>query len=130
MHGKSGDRSSMISYDEFAKMYETIPGEPEFEICFFDHANTYMIIKYDDHVSFQRCGVSDGSGEFDYSSLSELYQTTTVDGICLKDEWDYIQTIIADSMYDLSIPEELSGFIKFRNSLSDERISGVSTDWL
>ena len=104
--------------------------EPEFEICFFDHANTYMIIKYDDHVSFQRCGVSDGSGEFDYSSLSELYQTTTVDGICLKDEWDYIQTIIADSMYDLSIPEELSGFIKFRNSLSDERISGVSTDWL
>ena len=105
MHGKSGDMSSMISYDEFAKMYETIPGEPEFEICFFDHANTYMIIKYDDHVSFQRCGVSDGSGEFDYSSLSELYQTTTVDGICLKDEWDYIQTIIADSMYDLSIPE-------------------------
>ena len=120
----------MISYDEFAKMYETIPGEPEFEICFFDHANTYMIIKYDDHVSFQRCGVSDGSGEFEYSSLSELYQTTTVDGICLKDEWDYIQTIIADSMYDLSIPKELSGFIKFRNSLSDERISGVSTDWL
>jgi hypothetical protein len=51
MHGKSGDRSSMISYDEFAKLYETIP-------------------------------------------------------------------------------EELSGFIKFRNSLSDERISGVSADWL
>lgn len=104
----------MISYDEFVRLYETVQGEPEFEIYFNGLEKIYMIIKYEDHVSFQRCGTYDGSGEFDYPSLSDLYQTSSVDDICLKDEWENIQTIIADSTYDLSDPEELSSFIKSR----------------
>jgi len=30
-----------------------------------------MIIIYDDHCSFQRCGYKDGSREYDFSSLDE-----------------------------------------------------------
>ena len=70
--------------------------------------NEYMIIKYNNHVSFQRCGVHNGSGEYDYPSLQELYQTITVDGICLYDRWNMIETIIADSTFILSIPEEMN----------------------
>ena len=100
----------MISFEEFLKLYNSVPGEPEFEIRFRDVKAVYMVIKFDDHVSFQRCGVNDGSGEYDYPSLQELYQTVTVDGICLKDSWDTIETIIADSAFDLSVPDEVEAF--------------------
>ncbi len=105
----------MISFDEFQGLYDEALGEPEFEICFTGKTETYMIIKYDDHVSFQRCGVDDGSREYDYPSLEELYQIESVDGICLKDKWDTIETIIADGMYDLSISEEFEDFKKYRD---------------
>ena len=59
----------------------------------------YKTIKYDDHVSFQRCGVNNGSGEYDYPSLHELYQTVTVDDKCSKESWSMIETIIADSTF-------------------------------
>lgn len=91
-------------------MFNSIPGEPEFETFFRDSKNEYMIIKYDDHVSFQRCGVYNGSGEYDYPSLQELYQTITVDGICLYDRLNMIETIITDSTFNLSIPEEMNSF--------------------
>lgn len=100
----------MISFEEFTLLFDSIPGEPEFEILFRDTKKEYMIIKYDDRVSFQRCGAYDGSGEYDYSSLQELYQTVSVDGICLKDCWNRIETIIADSTFDLSIQDELASF--------------------
>ena len=100
----------MISFEEFTLLFDSIRGEPEFEILFRDTKKEYMIIRFDDHVSFQRCGAYDGSGEYNYASLQELYQTITVDGICLKDSWNTIETIIADSAFDLSIPEELASF--------------------
>ena len=105
----------MISFEEFTNLYNAAKGEPEFEICFLNQRKTYMIIKYDDHVSFQRCGSDDGSGEYDYPSLEVLYQTESVDGIRLMDKWDSIETIIADGMYDLSIQEELDSFKVFRD---------------
>ena len=53
----------MLSFEEFTSIYDAAQGEPEFEIYFMNQAKTYMIIKYGDHVSFQRCGANDGSGE-------------------------------------------------------------------
>ncbi len=102
----------MIDYEAFKRLYHSIPGEPEFEIFFRGNQTSYMIIKYDDHVSFQRCGVEDGSGEYDYPSLEELYETDSVDGVCLKDVWGNIDTIIADSTFDLSLRDELKEFMR------------------
>ena len=100
----------MISFDEFRKLYNAVPGEPEFEITFSDLEKEYMIIKYDDHVSFQRCGYNDGSGEYEYPDLDTLFQAKSVDGICLKDCWNSIETIIADATYDLSLPSEFEDY--------------------
>ena len=46
----------MISIDEFEKIYNLIPGEPEFELWFDEDGPSYMIIKYADCATFQRCG--------------------------------------------------------------------------
>ena len=99
----------MIGFEDFSQVFGSAQGEPEFEIYFKGLEKTYMIIKYDDHVSFQ----SDRSGEVNYPSLQELYQTVSVDGICLKDKWNDIDTIIAEAMFDLSLPEDLADFVEF-----------------
>ena len=97
----------MISFEEFNALYDSIQGEPEFEIIFDNTDKTYMIIKYDDHVSFQRCGIHDGSGEIEYPNLMNLYYAKSVDDICLNKEWGKIKTIIADDSFDLSLPSDL-----------------------
>lgn len=61
--------------------------EPEMSMTFRGKESEYMIIGYPGHVSFQRCGYSDGSGEFDYASLDELFDAELIDGICLKKDW-------------------------------------------
>jgi len=91
----------MITFDEFKLIYESAPGEPEFEIYFYDKEKSYMIIKYNNCVSFQRCGITDGSGEIYYPNLTVLYNTELIDGICLCDCWDDIETIIFNSTFDL-----------------------------
>lgn len=103
----------MIKYEVFKELFYETPGEPEFEIIFQGIKNTYMIIKYDDHVSFQRCGTDDGSGEYEYSGLEELCETKSVDGICLTDYWERIETIIADGTFDISLPDEIEDFKRF-----------------
>ena len=85
----------MISYLDFKIIFNAIDGEPECEIYFKGSDVTYMIIKYDGYVSFQRCGyVVEGSGEFTYKSLDDLYHSILVDGICLEKDWDKIETML------------------------------------
>ncbi len=94
----------------FKVLYDAVPWEGEFEFFFSDTDKTYMVIKYDDHVSFQRCGAGDGSGEYSYDSLMELFKTESVDGICLEKDWDKITAIVADATYDITDEEELSDY--------------------
>ena len=69
--------------EQFKELYNKLEGEPEFKIYFSNHSNVYMIIKYSAKVSFQRCGVSNGSGEFYFDSLNSLFAANTIDNICL-----------------------------------------------
>ena len=75
--------------NEFIKM----DFEPELSLCFRGNESEYMIIGYADHVSFQRCGYYDGSGEIEYKTLDELFETELIDGICLKRDWNKILDI-------------------------------------
>ena len=43
-----------MTFEEFKALYDDISSEEEYEFFFSDTDKTYMIIKYDDHVSFQR----------------------------------------------------------------------------
>ena len=42
----------MIDFTSFKKIYDSIKGEPEFEVCLNNTTDTYMIIKYSNEVSF------------------------------------------------------------------------------
>jgi len=76
------------SFDEIKLMLnEMIAEGNEPELSLFMYGKEYMLIGFTDRYSFQRCGYSDGSGEFYYSTLDDLYNSVTVDGILLKRDW-------------------------------------------
>ena len=65
--------------------------ESELRLCFHDNPNEYMIIIYDDHCSFQRCGAPEEiSGEYNFESLDELYKALQIDGIVLERDWEKV----------------------------------------
>lgn len=81
--------------------------EPELSLCFRGNESEYMIIGYADHVSFQRCGYYDGSGEIDYKILDELFESELIDGICLKRDWNKIVDIwCSPSMIDFEFKKD------------------------
>ena len=104
----------MISYEEFKRIYNIIPGEPEISIYLKN--KQYMIIKYEDYVTFQRCGINDGSGEIKYQTLDELYNSKSIDNIYLKEDWYLIEDIIIDEIYSVTYDkEEIEELLKHYN---------------
>lgn len=105
----------MVTYEDFAIIYDRWSGEPEFEFRFEGSDEEYMLIKYADHASFQRCGAwdengnydGDGSGEYGYTSLDALYHADLIDGIRLDRDWPRITEIVAGSAFYLSLPEHV-----------------------
>lgn len=103
----------MISFLKFKEIFDAIsPGmEPEITLSFLNRRSEYMIIKYNDRVTFQRCGTkSEQSGEISFGSFEELYNARTIDGICLKTEWNDISGIVFDSMLDIDDSEGIMRF--------------------
>lgn len=99
----------IISYEKFLEIFN-LPLYAEYEFYFSDTDETYMLIKYEDKISFQRCGYGNhGSGEFYYQNFEELYISNTVDDICLKDIWEKIKVIIVDTIFE--IPEDIDDII-------------------
>ena len=81
--------------------------EPELSLCFRGNESEYMIIGYADHVSFQRCGYYDGSGEIDYKTLDELFEAELIDGICLNRDWNKVVDIwCSPSMIDFEFKKD------------------------
>ena len=66
-----------------------------------------MIIKYEDYVTFQRCGYDDGIGEIIYGSLEELFKDDMLDDICLERDWEKIDCIVVDTTWNLLLPEDV-----------------------
>ena len=67
-----------------------------------------MIIKYDNYLTFQRCGnIQEQSGEIKFNTLDELYNSKTIDNIILKEEWHNIEDILFDSISVIDNKEEI-----------------------
>ncbi len=84
----------MYHFEEIKKLLQiSIEKGYEAEFRIYLYGKEYMIIIYDDHCSFQRCGYKDGSGEQNYSSLDQLYTAKQVDNIILEKDWKNIDNL-------------------------------------
>lgn len=88
----------MINFETFKKLYDTIPGEPEFELYFNDKKDTYWIIKYSDYVTYQKSSLN--ASEIKYDNLDELYNAN------LKDSWQNITDIVIDTTFSIKDDKE------------------------
>lgn len=80
-----------FTFDEIKEILnKMIADDIEPELSLFMYSKEYMIIGFKDRCSFQRCGFNDGSGEFFYDTLDDLYNATTIDDIILKRDWSDI----------------------------------------
>ena len=79
-----------VTFEIFEKVFNKLEGEPE--ITLYINNDKYMIIKYSDHVSFQKIGTG---SEIDYNNLKDLYESE------LKNEWVNIKDIIIDDTFSL-----------------------------
>ncbi len=96
------EEPGMLSIEEFKKLYGTLGGEPEFEFAFEGRDCAYMVIRYDNHASFQRCGYKDGSGEINYADFDSILQSDLIDGINLKRDWRCVCDIVVNSTISLA----------------------------
>ncbi len=64
--------------------------EAELRLIFKNKSNEYMIVIYDDHCSFERCGSIDEQTIADYKTLDEMYKAQQVDDIILERDWNNI----------------------------------------
>ncbi len=80
-----------VTFELFEKVFNKIEGEPE--ITIYINNDKYIIIKSDDHVSFQKIGTG---SEIDYINLKVLYQKE------LKENWNNIKDIIIDETFSFN----------------------------
>ena len=98
----------MITFEEAKKMISALAEYGDVEFCITLDGQEYMIIQYEDHCTFQRCGYNTGSEEFPYPTIDDLYEAIIVDGICLKECWKQIEfmTIDGNAIDDFSYIEK------------------------
>ena len=88
----------MINYNKFKELFEKLDSNrnPEIEIIFKYRKDSYVLIKFNNKVKF-------GNSEkaIDYTNLDELYNSKTVDGITLKEEWNSIEDILLDMTFSV-----------------------------
>ena len=99
----------MISYLKFKEIFDnmTFDREPEIEIYFKSRKNPYLIIKYEEFVTFQRCGLKEEqSGEIRFETLENLAEAKTIDDIVLKDDWEDIEDILFDCNFSVISDKE------------------------
>ena len=87
-----------LTFDEVKKLLllsiNEFDCEAELSLTFADRPDDYMIIIYEDHCSFQRCGrTEECSGEYSYATLDELYRAQLIDNIILERDWNKIKDI-------------------------------------
>ena len=61
--------------------------EAELRLKFAGRPYEYMIIIYDDHCSFLRCGTGEQWGVRCFASIDALYRAEQIDGIVLERDW-------------------------------------------
>lgn len=96
----------MLSCDEFKAILERLKPGAEIEIWTKGMTDSYMIIKYRDNVSFQKCGYP----PFDvseYGSFDELLDEATIEGTAIRQMWDKIGDIVVNNTFSMNVDDDI-----------------------
>ena len=83
----------MITYNQFKKLFNNLKHETEREI-YFKNNEQYMIIKYDNYLTFGKENASKEKIK-KYSSIDKLYNSF------LNEKWNEITDILIDTTFSV-----------------------------
>ncbi len=83
----------MISFETFSKSFDLL-GCCEIELIFDNTNETYIIVKYDDYVTFVRCG--EETEEIPFKSFDELVSTKTIDDLLIIEDGKHVKDFIIE----------------------------------
>lgn len=88
----------MIDYKKFKELFEILDSNraPEIEITFKNRKDNYVLIKFNNKITF-----GNSLKAFDYQDIDELYNSKTVDNIILKEDWNNIEDILIDMTFSI-----------------------------
>lgn len=89
----------MITYEKFKELIDALDASrgPEIEIIFKNKKDSYVLIKFNNKITF-----GNSQKSFDYLDVDELYNSKTVDNIILKEEWHNIEDILIDMAFSVN----------------------------
>lgn len=93
----------MITYEKFRELFNMLENNRacEIEIYFTNKSNYYMLIKYQDYLTFGVCGESKNFSLYKFATLDELYNSEDIKEINLRENWQYLDDIIIDSSFSV-----------------------------
>ena len=101
----------MINYEQFKNLFALLESGTEIEFYLKDSFDVYMIVKQTDFIIWGKCSPQSTITKF--SSLDELYNAKTIDGICLKKDWKNVRDIVLHASYSvIEEKEELEKMYK------------------
>lgn len=89
----------MITYEKFKELIDALDASrgPEIEIIFKNKKDSYVLIKFNNKITF-----GNSQKSFDYLDIDEVYNSKTVDNIILKEEWHNIEDILIDMTFSVN----------------------------
>lgn len=90
----------MITFEKFKELFICLDSSrhPEIEIYFGN--NIYMLIKFDNYITYGKCNAICVDDIFKFDNLDELYNTKVGD-FCLKEDWNKIDDILIDLTFSV-----------------------------
>lgn len=113
----------MIAYREFSEIIGSAPNCSRFELTFGNTDEKFIIVKYEEYISFSPFG-TDAKEEY-FSSLEELAEKKSFCGRRLEEVWPEVSDVVAVSTYSLSSESEKNRYFSF---LSSNRSVSPDTD--
>jgi len=91
----------MITYDKFKEIFNKLDSSKESEIgiYFENKKKDYLIVKFPNYLTIGSFGCSKDE-IYTFNNIDELYNTT-IDNICLKDDWNSITDILIDLTFSV-----------------------------
>lgn len=92
----------MITSERFKELFNKLEAKrnSEIEIIFKNIKDSYMIIKYEDKITFGKENLKD-SPIYSFTSLDDLYEANIINGTSLKNNWENINDILIDNTFSV-----------------------------
>lgn len=89
----------MISFEKFKELFNYLDSSRNPEIKIIVNGDDYLLIKFENYITYGK-DFAPADEIYKFNDLDELYNAS-INGICLKDNWDKVEDILIDLTFSV-----------------------------